>query len=67
MTGLNYVKKQPSIAGLAKTKADIVKKSSYSYSSLHHNPLITTLENIPYMRTYFFLIKLLEKYTNHLL
>ena len=32
-TCLSYVLQQPSTAGLAKTKADIAKKSSYSYSS----------------------------------
>jgi hypothetical protein len=33
VTGLKYILQQPSTAGLAKTKADIAKKSSYSYSS----------------------------------
>ena len=31
VTGLNFVLQQPSTAILAKTKADIEKKSSYSY------------------------------------
>ena len=33
VTGLSYALQQASTAGLAKTKADIPKKSSYSYSS----------------------------------
>ena len=31
--GLNMVLQQPLTAGMAKTKADIAKKSTYSYSS----------------------------------
>ena len=34
VTGLRYVLQQPSTAGPAKTKADIAKKSFYSYLSL---------------------------------
>ena len=33
VTGLSYVLQQPLTAGLAKTKADIANKSSYSCSS----------------------------------
>ena len=33
VTGLSYVLEQPSTARLAKTKADIIKKSSHSYST----------------------------------
>ena len=40
MTGLSYVLQQPSTDGLAKTKADVAKKSSHSYSSHCHECIV---------------------------
>ena len=65
VTGLSYVLQQPPTAGLAKTKADIMNKSSHSCSSRWQ---ILTTDQKNYLNSFLSqMFKWVDKYLAHIL